>query len=270
MNVNLNVNLIIKPDDTDAEAAEVLVEGAIGTQPYTFLLDTGAARSCVLNDAYSAAFPAIEQRTSSGVFAETTDDVIVVPSIRLGPISKPDFTLVRSTDRRPDAHNLIGMDLLKDWCCHFRFAEQILTLAPSLAFPHATAALHPLTLDDRAHPYIGVQIGTASAQAVWDTGASITVVDLGFVEQNRQAFAPEGEAMGTDSTGRQMTTPMFRMGGTIIGGMAFAAHRVAGVDLSRVNATIPLRMDLIVGYSTFSQADWWFDFPQLQWAVLPR
>ncbi len=39
------------------------------------------------------------------------------------------------------------------------------------------------------------------------------------------------------------------------------------VDLSAANATLDRPMDLILGYPTWSQADWLFDFPARMWAV---
>src|SRR5438093_11227110 len=62
-------DLIIKPDEEDAEAAEVLVDGTIGGYKYRFLLDTGAARTRVIFDDYTSTFDCIEKSDSSGVFA---------------------------------------------------------------------------------------------------------------------------------------------------------------------------------------------------------
>jgi hypothetical protein len=64
-----------------------------------------------------------------------------------------------------------------------------------------------------------------------------------------------------------METPMFIMAETTIGGHTFPPRRVAGVDLSQVNATIEVPMDLILGYSTMRKANWLFDFPQRKWAI---
>lgn len=77
------VNLIIRPGDEDAEAAGVFVAGKLGSRGYRFLLDTGAARSCIEYDAYTSEFPAIGINTSSGVFARGSDDLVVVPAIQL-------------------------------------------------------------------------------------------------------------------------------------------------------------------------------------------
>jgi predicted aspartyl protease len=104
--------LIIKPDEEDAEAAEIFIDGTIGGNTYRFLLDTGAARTRVIWDDYTSTFDCIEKSTSSGVFARSSDDLITVPSIEVGLISKKDFTLVRTAENGPDRSNLIGMDLL--------------------------------------------------------------------------------------------------------------------------------------------------------------
>jgi len=128
-------------------------------------------------------------------------------------------------------------------------------------------AFEGLYLDATFHPYIDIQFGPSTAQAVWDTGASITVVDLHFVQQYPAYFRQVGESTGTDSSGSQQITPLYSMSEAVIGGYVFPPHKVAGVDMSQVNATLPVPMDLIVGYSTFSKANWLFDFPGRRWAI---
>ena len=57
------------------------------------------------------------------------------------------------------------------------------------------------------------------------------------------------------------------MSPTLIGGCWFPPVRVAGVDLSQVNATVELPMDLILGYNVLSKASWLMDFPTRRWAI---
>ncbi len=116
-------DLIIVPDPEEAEAAELYVEGTVGGKPYRFLLDTGAARSRVEWDDYTAPFTSAEKNDSSGVFARSSEDIITVPDITVGPIAKKNFTLVRLGEPSSGRGNLIGMDLLKDFSCHFLFDE---------------------------------------------------------------------------------------------------------------------------------------------------
>ncbi len=263
------LKLIIQPDQDDDEAAEVLVDGRLGDRPYRFLLDTGAARTSVQLDDYTSTFSSEATNSSSGVFAPIQDDVITVPSLEIGPISKQNFTLVRSNDPQRNMPGLIGMDILKDFCCHFLFAEQRVLLDAEHECGIGSS-FQPLFLDQKFHPYVEVQFGAVTANSVWDTGAGITIADLGFVQKHPALFEQVGHSTGTDAGGTQVQTPMFIMAASLIGGSSFPPHKVAGVDLSRVNATLDVPMDLILGYSTLSKANWVFDFPRKQWAVSKR
>lgn len=57
------------------------------------------------------------------------------------------------------------------------------------------------------------------------------------------------------------------MAGPEIGGRKFHSHRVAAVDLAPLNSTLETPLDLIIGYPTIRQADWFFDFPARRWGV---
>lgn len=261
--------LIIERDEEDAEAALVFVDGTVGGNEYRFLLDTGTARSSVTLDGYTSQFASVGKVNSSGVFADSSDDLITVPSIEVGPISRDHFALVRVAGKDPAIANLIGMDLLKDHCCHFFFDENRVSVDPKDDFG-AGGALQELSVDQKFHPYVDVQCGASMAKAVWDTGAAITIVDWNFIDRHPGLFQEEGRSTGTDSSGSQLETPMYLMSATTIGNRLFPPQRVAGVDLSHVNSTIELPMDLILGYTMLSQANWWFDFPRKKWAISSR
>jgi hypothetical protein len=264
-----DLTLIVKQDEDEAEAAEVFVDGTVGANEYRFLLDTGAARSGVMFDYHTSQLKSIERSRSSGLFATSSEDIVTVPSIRVGPISRRDFKLVRAANHFPGAKNLIGMDLLKDWCCHFFFDENRVSVTANDE-PRPGLAFQELLFDSRFHPYIDVQCDTTKVQAVWDTGASLTIADMALIENLPSCFQKVGESTGTDSTGAEMRTPMFIVSGMSIDNQVFPPHRVAGVDLSHVNATIEVRMDMILGYSTLSRANWLFDFPRKRWAITKR
>jgi len=264
---NALIPLIIERDPEEAEAGEITVQGSVGGRPYRFLLDTGAAISRVASDDYTAGLPSVEQHQSSGVFRPSSDDLITVPLVQVGPISRPNMTLARASDGAAEVANLIGMDVLKDFRLQFDFANNRLALDPPEDVGDAVS-FHELRLDKRFHPYVDVQFGQTTANAVWDSGTSLTVADTDFVNRNPEFFREAGQSMGTDSTGHEMTAPLFVMSGVLIGNFPFPAHRVAAVNLSSVNATTDVPMDLILGYSTLRHADWLLDFPRLRWALL--
>lgn len=259
-------NLIIQPDEEDVDAAEVFVDVTIGTNTYRFLLDTGAARTSVVLDDYTGTFESLGTSHSPGVFAKSSDDLITLPSFRLGPISKQNLTVFRAMGDNPHLRNLVGMDVLKDFCFHFHFDENRVLVDPR-DVAETVGSFQELTVDARFHPYVDVQLEAVKASAVWDTGASITVVDTNFVNKHPTLFEEVGKSQGIDSSGSTMETPMFNMAASIIGNHSFPPHKVAGVDLSQVNATLEIPMDLILGYSTLSKANWLFDFPGKRWAI---
>ena len=166
------LNLIITPDEDEPGAADITVEGAIDSHAYRFLLDTGAAKSGVVQDDYTATFSNSGEHTSSGVFASSSANLITVPRLDLGPITWHNVTLTR-TAAAPGIRNVIGMDLLKAYRCHFLFDAERLILDGD--DPSDDIVFTPLLMDQKAHPYVTVQLGDISAHAVWDTGASLTL-----------------------------------------------------------------------------------------------
>src|SRR5689334_8901179 len=228
------VKLIIKPDEEEVEAAEVYVDGKIDGKDYRFLFDTGAGRSSVISDHYTASLQSVGQHTSSGVFTPGSEDLITVPSIEIGPMVRRDFTLTRAAANAIGKSSLIGMDLIKDYRCHFFFNEG-LVLVDSGDTTAGDYAFEPLLVDQKYHPYVDVQYGDAHAHAVWDTGASITVVDINFINKHPAFFEEVGQSAGTDSTGTTVQTPMYIMSQAVIDQHEFPPHKVAGVDLSQVN-----------------------------------
>lgn len=259
------IPLIILPDEHDPEAAEVLVDGSVAGRPYRFMLDTGAATTCLTGDEFTASLPQVGEKTSSGVFAGGSDDLVRLPSIALGPIERADFTTARMPAGARGRRSLIGMDLLKDHSFHFIFSEDRLLVDP--AGPPPGAALQELTLGKRFHPYISLSLGGSTTRAVWDTGAGVTVVNLGFIERHPEHFRPAGMSEGTDATGATMETPMYTLHGLTAGGCSFPPHQVAGVNLGPMISQASDPFDMILGYSTMRHADWWFDFPGRQWAL---
>ncbi len=260
------IDLDIRPDEDEPEAAEVLVTVSINGRDHTFLLDTGAGTTSVAADDELAALPAAGTRQGSGVFGPADDDLVVVKHLRCGPISAENVTVAR---RPPNDHvrNLLGMDVLQAVACDFRFDEARVEVNPTIS-AEVEALLQPLWVDEKYHPYVDIAFANGTqASTVWDTGAGITLADLNFVQRAPSLFEAAGQSTGTDSTGASQETPMFRMAACTIGGHAFAPITVAAVDLGQINATLSRPMDLILGYNLLNQAHWLFDFPRQRWAV---
>lgn len=254
--------LIVRFDEQEEGGAEIWVEVTIQGRPYEFLLDTGAGITRVRWDEFTSQLPHAGSYQSSGVLAEIHYDLIRIRDFKLGSIERKDLTVARMAEGSTARDNLVGMDVLKDYCCSFLFDENIVSLEPG-----PVHRLNDLFLDHRLHPYVTIDcMGTA--QATWDTGASLTCVDLGFIESHPKAFEVAGQSAGTDASGNSILSPLFLMEGFSCGGYAFPEHTVVGIDLGFVNARIQHPMTMILGYSTLGKANWVFDFPKRRWGIV--
>jgi hypothetical protein len=257
--------LIIEPDPDDPDCGAVMVDGTIAGRPYRFILDTGAARSQVEADEYTAALAQVGSHDSSGAFASETNPVITITDLVVGPLHAATLDVSRVPPIPPYVRNLLGMDVLQHHRCHFRFADAVV----DLDVPRSFGPEFELQIDSRGHFYIDVEWPGVTGRACWDTGSGPTIVDRDFWLAHPELFEQTGTTLGTDSTGTQIETPTLLMASPRIGQRVFSKHKAVAVDLTGANSTVEQHMDLILGYTTLRQADWLFDFPARQWMLAP-
>jgi hypothetical protein len=257
------IALIVVPDPADPECAEVTVDGSISGRPYRFLLDTGAARTQVVSDDLLADLPSNGRYCSAGIFASGGGALVSVSDFELGALREPSLEVVRVEAAGRGLNNLLGMDVLRRRCCHFRFDSNTLLLGAS----PAAVARQPLPMDARGHFYVDVSWPRVRAHACWDSGAGITLVDRAFLRKHRELFEEAGSSVGTDSTGIQAEAPTFWIAGPAIGGAKFRRFKVAAADLARLSDDHDRPIDLILGYTALRQSNWLFDFPTQRWRL---
>ncbi len=158
---------------------------------------------------------------------------------------------------------LLGLDVL---------AAQPLVLRP------ARAELRLGVLDDASsrdwhslpgtgrHPHVDVIWGDLRVLAVWDTGASASIVDPRLVRENPQLFSAPRAVTGRDASGAVVTGDMVTMAPCTIGGRDFAASQAAVVPLTALRDVDGRPVDMIVGWPLIGSADWILDFPGRRWA----
>jgi hypothetical protein len=249
--------LIIEPDPDEPGCATVRVAAAVEGRTYRFVLDSGAARTRIRSDAWVEALPSHARHESSGAFATMSEDIIVLPSITLGPLTATDVQATRAAA----GQSLLAMDVLGAAAIRIDLDRAELTIEAS-----GTAPL-PWSLDrgPHGHPFLDLRWPDATARAIFDTGAGITVVDTSFVRAHPHLFTHTGQTTATDSAGAQVTVDLHQMTAVTIADHRFAPTRVAVADLPQVNG----RMDAALGYPTIRQAVWSFDFPANRWGLGP-
>ncbi len=258
------IKLNIIHDEEDHECAGIFINATIDLNEYRFLLDTGAAISSIQDNESTSQYPIMNSHETGGTFSRKTQNSIIIPSFKLGSLIKTNVEFYRVVGEA-ERVNLIGMNILKDFELHFDFKSNILEVSNDSA--RFTKSGNEIIMGAKDHPYISVAFEEKSVLAIWDSGASITVVDNEFIRHHPNHFKLIGNSTGTDSGGETQQTPLYEMMGIIIDGHLFPTHHVAGVDLSFINSRTELKMSMILGYSTFSHADWRFNFPDKKWRI---
>lgn len=110
--------------------------------------------------------------------------------------------------------------------------------------------------------------GRQSALAGWDTGASLTVADLGFVRAHPELFDyVRPMAAGTDATTKGVPVSLYRTKSLSICGRTLRNVAVAAIDMSGPKAAVPDFPDITLGSNVMSGLSWAFDFTSGRWSV---
>ena len=258
-----SVPLTIRADD-DPGTALLYVTAAVDGVEHEFLLDTGAARSRLPRSPQTERWEADDPDPGSrGVFgSRATGSQARVPEIALGPIIARDVVV----DVADDGPAILGVDVLAGHRIGVRLSARSLQIDEQAAIDR----WRPLRLSSRGHPLLEVRWDATTAVAVWDTGASTTVVDSDLARTFPGVFAVTGAATGVDVNGQEGSSGRVRVSPCRIGERSFAVSTAATVPLAGLARDGDPAFTLIIGYPLITQADWVFDFRARMWGYLDR
>ncbi|WEG09534.1 aspartyl protease family protein [Microbacterium horticulturae] len=258
-----SVPLTIRADD-DPGTALLYVVAAVDGVEQEFLLDTGAARSHLPRSAQTEHWAIdVPDPQSRGVFGSSaTGPQARVPDITLGPIVAHDVVV----DVSDDGPAILGVDVLAGHRIGVRLSAHALQIDEQAAIDR----WRPLQLSSRGHPLLKVVWDATTAVAVWDTGASTTVVDAGLAAAFPGIFPATGTTSGTDVNGQEGSAGMVRVSPCRIGGRGFAVSTAATVPLAGLEREGDPAFTIIIGRPLIAQADWVFDFRARMWGYLDR
>jgi hypothetical protein len=251
------VVLRVEPDEEFDECALYCVEGTVSGRPHRFVLDSGSATTQIADPGALISGSVVGEDTAEGLFSRAPVKRVVLSDLTVPGLTAGRRTVHRLRTGGAGTRSLLGLDVLGD--------HALLLDGPAAAL-HTTvarglAADLPLERGTRGHCHLPVTLpGGSVVQAMWDTGADITVVDRELVTSHPELFTALGSASGTDAVGATVVTDVCRMETYHIADVPFAGHVVAVADL-------PAPVEMALGYPTLRQAVWSMDLPSGRWAV---
>lgn len=232
-------------------------------------LDSGAAMSLIEDNEESEGYPAVGQARFSGASgAATTAEVVRVPDVRAGSIDLGAMEMVRvgmGFGVRQEDPALIGITAFKrlgSLCFDFA-ARQLRAGAPS------QGPAYKLYRSAQGHLILPVAIDGERGLGLWDTGASLTVVDPRFIAEHPEGFELLGRTVIRDIANKPMEAGLYRARSVKVGLYDFQDVVVAGVDSSaffpevRAKGLVPA----ILGYNLITRANWTMDMKRGLWAA---
>jgi hypothetical protein len=254
----------LRDDPDEPGAAEAYVVATVVGHEYRLMLDTGGARSTLPFDGLTSTFLRVDVDDAPGRGALGPASAgtrrVVVPSLALGPLEARDLVVDLAAEGS-DAPAILGLDVLRGHRLELRLAGAMLgidTDAPA-------DAERPLPLSSRSHPHVVVGWGEVDATALFDTGASVTVVDAAFAAEHPQLLEPLPPSTGTDAAGNRAETPMARMAACEVGGRRFDATLAVLAPIRGIQQAGDPEFDLILGVPVIRQADWIIDLARGVW-----
>ena len=261
----VSIPLDVLPDPNDDYAQQAWVSATADGVTLRLLLDTGTYRSSL---PFVEPFASRAKRAVTGgrgIFGVPIDETTVrVDQLTIGDVITYDLMLQLQPEgcQHP---SLLGMDVLGSHRCDFHFAARPRI---DLDGKHEDAVWFPLVSDSHHAPTVEVRWGQTTVEAIWDTGAGVTIVDQSWADQHSDIITIRDErGHGTDVTGTEPSHPWGSMSSCQIGGIEFAEQTCGIVDFAAMNANLSSPIEVIIGLPLIARATWWMDFPGRRWAV---
>lgn len=231
-------------------------------------LDTGARKSMIKEDDFSRKYPVVsEDAFPSGIGGSLKRySIIRIGRFSMGDFSRSPYKVYRTSGPVVESGGLIGSDAFMGQCVFFDFKGNSLQICKSIP---AGLKKYSLKYFKKTWPVVEVALRDKGSLAVWDTGASVTLVDEEFVEKFPGLFSPVAESdQIRDGAGKTITTKAYRVLDLNIGGVGFLGEYVIATDFTNLRSQVDSNVRFVLGYQILKSHNWYIDYQKEKWAIV--
>ncbi len=230
----------------------------------SFLLDTGAADSSVVENEHTRSYESLgiaESVGASGIAAQA--DLIEPKTIEMGNRILYRPRLKRLGGRR----SILGMDILQNFILEIDLAGQELSLLRSLPQTGSPLSLRRLP---RGHLILPVNLGRSeAASALFDTGADVCVVDMKYVKAHPELFRHLRSEDGVDGNGNTISSETYLCPSLTVGELELHDVEMAAFEFSETFRGSLQGVPIILGNNVSRHARWFVDVSNSLWFCQP-
>lgn len=251
-----------------------LIEGELGSARFQVAveideksellqIDTGCTYTSLQFNTTSSKYAVVGSRERTSASGKPkTSELIEIAKLQIGPVIKSNFRVVRCEHGSSEISRL-GMDAL---------------MAPDLTFDLKSMKLFMAndgasTEKNRLHRYVGgtfgidIVLGSQTVEALWDTGAELSVINRDFVSAHPGYFEfKQSITNGVDAAGNKVQfdlyyCPVMKIGDSTVSG------DVMTMDFGMINAKVAPNIKVILGTNLIRNYIWHFDFTNARWSL---
>ena len=265
----------------------------IERRPLTFIIDTGATRSAIFENALNEIYETTslsEEITVHGMLESGRRHVATIPDFKLGKRHYKDMPLVvlgdkaafmRDVEKHDQYDGLIGMDILSDYTLYLSAKDDKLRLIPSnveVEIPNSwdTVKLvqNPFKSDRHDLHYTTVRIDRQDVKVLIDTGSEFSVMNWSaasfpVVKSHHKRMKKKWELAGANgkfSPAIKLRVEHFESGQKDWFEKDFIIMDLKGLDVLGVGE----KPFIIGGVSLFAEETFLFDFKRDVLAFKPK
>jgi hypothetical protein len=256
-------NVAFEIVEGDLGSAQIKIAAIVDGEMFEFQLDTGANNTFLGYSPLLVNYPVTGQsHTTSAAGVTVIEDKIKVLSLKIGVFEKKDFEVIRYKEGSR-LKNRLGMNALPEKL-GFDFKNKKINFGLS-----SPTSLQKNALETYWDSSFGMKIdlGSDVVDAIWDTGAELSVVDQDLIHKNPNLFQHlQTIDGGRDATGNPVKLELYKFSGLQVGGKHLSGT-IMSMDFKPIQQKMGSNVKLILGTNLIRMNNWFFDRTEKTWSI---